>query len=94
MKVNITIDCRNEAMTGPGAVFEVGRLLRQTADRIEAGQDYGRLTEFNGNGCGNWDLEAEATRYACEDCGTDSIEEAEGQTCRECGRGVIGEVTT
>ena len=94
MKVNITIDCRNEALTGPDAVFEVGRLLRQTADRIEAGQDYGRLTEYNGNGCGTWDLDAEPTEYACEDCGEEAAKEDEGHTCRECGRGVIGEVTT
>jgi hypothetical protein len=65
MKVSLTIDCRNDALTGSDAVHEVGRLLRQTADRIEAGQDYGRLTEYNGNGCGNWYLEDEPEPEQC-----------------------------
>jgi hypothetical protein len=78
-------------MTGPGAEHEVGRLLRQTAGRIEEGQEFGRLTEYNGNGCGRWTLNAEKPEYGCEDCGEESTEEHDGQTCRACGRGVIRE---
>jgi DNA-directed RNA polymerase subunit RPC12/RpoP len=37
-------------------------------------------------------MPSEAAGYGCLDCGTQSIEEAEGQTCRTCGRGIIGRV--
>ena len=57
MKLEFSIDCNNAAFSDEGGIFEAARLLRQTADRIEAGQDYGRLTEYNGNGCGNWSIE-------------------------------------
>lgn len=35
---------------------------------------------------------AAPVRYVCEDCGDQSTKEANGQTCRTCGRGVIGRV--
>lgn len=35
---------------------EVARLLRATADRVEAGHDEGRLRDVNGNRVGEWEL--------------------------------------
>jgi tRNA(Ile2) C34 agmatinyltransferase TiaS len=90
MKFTFTIECENSAFSGLQGFGEVARLLRQTADRVEQGQDCGRLTESNGNGCGSWDLEP-TEEYRCDDCGTLSTEEHEGQVCRECCRGIISE---
>ena len=60
MKLKVRLDSGNAAVTGPDGLYEAARLLRQTADRIEAGQDYGRLVDYNGNGVGSWELEQEA----------------------------------
>ncbi len=35
---------------------EVARILRETADKVENGTDYGNLRDFNGNNVGHWDL--------------------------------------
>lgn len=91
MKFDFRIDSENAAFSGGEGAGEVARLLRQTAERLEQGQECGRLTDYNGNGCGTWDAEAGA-EWRCEDCGTDSTEDLEGTTCRECGRGTISEV--
>jgi len=53
---NMKIRSDNAAFSDGGGP-EVARLLRQTADRIEAGHDYGRLMDYNGNGVGEWDFE-------------------------------------
>lgn len=91
----LRIDSENAAFHDDGGLYEVARLLRQAADRVEAGHDCGRCIDVNGNGVGSWDYEpTPVTDYRCDDCGTLSIEEAEGQTCRECGRGIITEETT
>ena len=92
-RLKIDLDSTNAALCEAGGQYEVARLLRQTAERIEAGADCGLLTDYNGNRVGRWEFEPTVTEYACADCGTEAIEEAEGQTCRECGRGIIEEVT-
>ena len=33
---------------------EVARILRELANKIEAGRTSGRLFDTNGNACGNW----------------------------------------
>ncbi len=35
---------------------EVARILRETADKVENGTDYGNLRDINGNNVGHWDL--------------------------------------
>lgn len=48
------VNSRNAAFTGGKAINEVARLLRQTADRIEAGGGGGYMMDVNGNRCGSW----------------------------------------
>lgn len=91
MKLSVQLDSENDALTGPAGPHEVARLLRLTADQIEGGADCGRLMDYNGNRVGSWDLE-KGTEYRCADCGEDSTAEHEGQTCQECGRGMIEEL--
>ena len=33
---------------------EVARILRELADKVEAGRTSGRVFDLNGNACGNW----------------------------------------
>lgn len=35
---------------------EVARLLRETAEKVENGEDYGNLRDINGNNVGHWSL--------------------------------------
>lgn len=90
---SMQLDSENAAFTEEGGQYEVARLLRHVAERIDAGADCGLLTDYNGNRVGRWEFEATEAGYACDDCGQDAIEEAEGQTCGQCGRGIISEVT-
>jgi len=92
MKAIVEIGSDNAAFEGDNGRPEVARLLRQAADRIEAGDDIGRSHDINGNGCGRFDCDPGEV-WRCDDCGAMSIEEAEGQTCNECGRGTISEGT-
>ena len=89
-KFILVLDSGNAAFSGDGAQFETARLLKNTAERVEAGHNCGVLMDVNGNRCGMWDFEP-TPEWRCSDCGTESIEEAEGQTCQECGRGMIKE---
>lgn len=51
--VNITIDTGNAAFDDGNREAEVARILREAADKIEAGyEDFG-LYDFNGNKVGN-----------------------------------------
>lgn len=34
--------------------YEVARILRELADKVEAGRTSGRVFDLNGNACGNW----------------------------------------
>ena len=63
MKFDFRIDSENAAFSGGEGAGEVARLLRQTAERLEQGQECGRLTDYNGNGCGTWDAEAGAENF-------------------------------
>ena len=92
MRTQVNIDSENAAFEGDNGRPEVARLLRQAADRIEAGDDIGRLHDINGNGCGRFDCEPGEV-WRCDDCGQLSIEECEGQVCNDCGRGMISEGT-
>lgn len=56
-KFIMVLDSENAAFSGDGAQFETARLLRNTAERVEAGHESGILMDVNGNRCGMWDLE-------------------------------------
>ncbi len=88
---NMTIRSGNAALHGSdGGAAEVARMLRLAADRIEAGHDYGRCMDDNGNGVGSWDFErTEPEQAECSDCGTEADPDDIGTTCDECGRGII-----
>lgn len=37
--------------------FELARILRDTADKLEDGiSDYGNVLDINGNHCGKWEI--------------------------------------
>lgn len=56
MIFELKIDSENAAFS-ESPELETARLLRQTADRLENGNDYGSLTDFNGNLVGKWHME-------------------------------------
>lgn len=87
----LIIDCANSAFCdSDGGAGEVARILRQTAERIEQGEDCGRLMDYNGNGCGSWNFEpTEPTAGRCGQCDHETDGDEVGETCDECGRGVI-----
>ncbi|KPK74218.1 MAG: hypothetical protein AMJ84_00055 [Acidithiobacillales bacterium SM23_46] len=89
MRLSLEIEGNGSAFADGGET-ETARLLRQAANRIEAGHDCGNLLDINGNTCGAWSFEATAPESAiCPDCGTWAEPDAIGQTCNECGRGII-----
>jgi len=57
MILEFGISCENDAFAGGEGPREAARLMRQTADRIEAGETGGTLMEVNGNRCGSWYIE-------------------------------------
>lgn len=65
------IDSGNEAFAGSAGAHEVARLLRQTAEKIEQGEEGGGLLDFNGNKCGLWIIDDE--RPAFEDCEAEEL---------------------
>ncbi len=56
MKFNLEIKSSNAAFADSPEI-ETVRLLRQTADRLEAGAEFGALMDINGNRVGDWNLE-------------------------------------
>ena len=56
MKFTLEIESENAAFSESPEI-ETARLLRQTADRLETGDEYGKLMDYNGNGVGFWDME-------------------------------------
>lgn len=54
-EVTIRIKSDNAALVGADARAEVVRILRETADRISNGQEFGRLNDINGNKAGDFD---------------------------------------
>lgn len=60
MKFELKIETENAAFDGLGGPqLEAARLLRQTAEQLEAGSNNGSLTDINGNNVGNWDMETD-----------------------------------
>jgi UDP-N-acetylglucosamine pyrophosphorylase len=57
MILEFGISCENDAFSDGNGRHEMARLMRQTADRIEAGEEGGTLVEVNGNRCGSWYIE-------------------------------------
>jgi hypothetical protein len=55
--LTIKIDSENEAFSDGNAGAEIARLLRKTADKIEAGCAGGCLMDINGNRVGSWDCD-------------------------------------
>lgn len=58
MRFTFEIDSFNIALTD-GAEYELARLLRQTAERVESGYREGILRDYNGNAVGAWAYERE-----------------------------------
>ena len=81
MRVQVNISSDNAAFSGAAGRPEVARLLRQTADRIEAGEDIGRLMDYNGNGVGRFDCEEPQTAQCeAEDWNTGQCVHEAGQS--------------
>lgn len=49
-------DTGNAAFTDGNASAECVRILRETADKLEAGKDHGKVYDINGNPVGTWDF--------------------------------------
>lgn len=49
----LEIDTDNAAFEYPS---ELGRLLREVADKLDAGKVSGKVRDINGNTCGKWEL--------------------------------------
>ena len=58
MKLSLDLNSSNAAFEESGE-FEVARILRDVADKIERGESDGRLRDVNGNNVGSWFLETE-----------------------------------
>lgn len=52
--VNITFRTGNAAFEEPDDVYEIARILRDIADKIENGRTEGSCIDYNGNGVGAW----------------------------------------
>ena len=54
--ITIKINCENAAF-GPAEEYEIARILRKLADRLESGDEPCKLMDYNGNGVGTVDYE-------------------------------------
>lgn len=54
MKLSITIESGNAAVTEDGAEHELARLVEGVAESIRSGADGGFLRDYNGNNVGRW----------------------------------------
>lgn len=59
MRFKLEIETGNVALTECGAEFELARLLREAAYRIEGGRREGVLMDYNGATVGAWAYESE-----------------------------------
>lgn len=50
------MQCNNAAFADAGVHAETARILREMADKIEAGADNGILRDVNGNNVGSFEL--------------------------------------
>lgn len=60
MAFTLNIDTKNAAFTD-GGIYEIARLIRETADRLEDGHTTGYLRDYNGNHVGYWEHASEST---------------------------------
>lgn len=58
MKLNLEVDCGNAAFgeDAQTTAYEVARILRVTAEKMEAGRMSGRCVDYNGNTVGTYEL--------------------------------------
>jgi hypothetical protein len=56
VSLTLTIETGGDAFAD-GARDELARLLRQTADRIEAGNGSLPILDYNGARCGSWEID-------------------------------------
>ena len=54
--MNVSFTTGNSAFCGGNGTYEVARLLRQIADRVEIGYQDGSVVDLNGNRVGEWSL--------------------------------------
>jgi len=56
MEFIVNVTCDNAAFEGnPG--IEISRILRKVADKVEAGQEAGKIMDVNGNSVGEFRLQ-------------------------------------
>jgi hypothetical protein len=55
----LRISTSNDAFADGSDLEEVARILREVADRIEAGEPAGQVRDINGNTVGNYKLEGD-----------------------------------
>ncbi len=55
MHFTLKMKSDNEAFTDDAA-HEVARILREVADKLEQGREYGTCRDYNGNKVGEWSL--------------------------------------
>ena len=72
---SLSIDSGNAAFTDAPA-YEISRLFRQTANKIDAGHTDGPLIDINGNNCGSWFIS-----FECDDCRNTHDSPEEAQQC-------------
>lgn len=59
MDFKLKIECDNAAFDDDMRDLEVARILREAADRIENGADFGFCIDVNGNRVGSWAFKGE-----------------------------------
>jgi hypothetical protein len=53
----IEIETGNAAFEDDNRNYELARILRQIAERLESGEDAGRVLDINGNKVGSFEME-------------------------------------
>ncbi len=54
MQFQVDVNCSNESFAEYGFVFEIQRILKEIADKVENGQRSGILLDYNGNRVGEF----------------------------------------
>ncbi len=55
--VKIQFNTGNAAFEDSNDVYEIARILKDIADRIESGRTEGKCVDYNGNVVGEWSYE-------------------------------------
>lgn len=66
-KFTLNIETHSAAIAEDGREFELARILRTTAERVENGQDSGILLDINGARVGSWEMDLPAILGDAED---------------------------